>query len=132
MEVIIGAVFWGGLLILVLVWIGRGTRRRGPTRGQAPEPAAPPDGRERQVNDALVDSLVIGHYLTRDHYRTRLDDLESDAEGLRAAQDPWFGAHMDVGKEIGFGNEDLDFAEFDAMGGFGVEPWAENLFDDDD
>ncbi len=29
---------------------------------------------------------------------------------------------------------DLDFAGFDAMGGFGVEPWADELFgpDEDD
>ena len=79
-----------------------------------------------------MDGLIIGHYLTRDHYRRQLEDLESDAEELRAVQDPWFGDHTHAGEKIDFGNEDLNLAEFDAMDGFSGEPWAEDLFDDEE
>jgi hypothetical protein len=132
MDMIIGTVFWVGLLILVLVWLGRGTGRTRPTPGQHAGPAVPPGDSQRGVDDALVDGLIIGHYLTRDHYRRQLDELESEADELRAAQDPWFGDDIDADEDRDAFDDDLDYAEFDAMGGFGVEPWAEDLFDDED
>lgn len=79
--------------------------------------------------DALVDGLVIGHFLTRDHYRARIDELEDSIDELAGERDRWleFAIAGDDGDD-----EDLDLAEFDAIGGFGVEPWADDLFDLDD
>ena len=53
--------------------------------------------------------LVIGHFLTRDHYRDRIDELAAE-------RDHWSDAAVTAGDP----DADLDFAEFDAVGGFGV------------
>ena len=82
-----------------------------------------------RVDDALVDGLVIGHFLTRDHYQRRIGALEESIDELGQDRDPWLD-------DFGAGDDDLeagtDYAEFDAIGGFGVEPWADDLFDLDD
>jgi hypothetical protein len=159
LEFLIGTLFWGGLLVLVILWMGRG-RRRGSSTGQAwtHERPAPPsttaraaspspadrgsrptpvraEVRDEAVSDALVDGLVIGHFLTRDHFTRRVEELEGQVDDLRSAQrswtDDWSDSASDVVDDL---DADLDLAEFDAMGGFGVEPWADELFgpDEDD
>ncbi len=146
MDIVIGLIFWGGLLLLTLTWIGRTglTGRRSGSgvasaRPTAPPPAIPPrpsaqpqvrhaESQEMREDEALADGLVIGHFLTRDHYRERIAGLEDHIDELTAERDPWL--------ETAAGGDDLvdelDYAEFDAMGGFGVEPWADDLFDHDD
>ena len=159
MDVVLGLLFWGGLFALTLWWIARtgltGTRRHQPTRPTAtPQPpardtpqawsaGAPPGGprpvnrepRRREVeeqrlreDEALADGLVIGHFLTRDHYRREIADLEDHLDDATDQQQRW-AEQAATGDDI---YDDLDYAEFDAMGGFGVEPWADDLFDHDD
>jgi hypothetical protein len=79
-------------------------------------------------DEALADGLVIGHFLTRDHYRDRIDRLEDNLDELASDRDRWLDA-AGAGDDL---DDELDYAEFDAMGGFGVEPWADDLFDFDD
>ena len=70
---------------------------------------------------------MIGHFLTRDHYENRVDGLKDHIDELAGMGDRWM--------ESGASDEpydELDYAEFDALGGFGVEPWADDLFDVDD
>ena len=146
MDIVIGLIFWGGLLLLTLTWIGRTGltgRRSGsgvpPARPTAPPPAIPPrpaaqpqsrhaESQEMREDEALADGLVIGHFLTRDHYRERIAGLEHHIDELTAERDRWLEAAA-TGYDL---DSDLDYAEFDAMGGFGVEPWADDLFDHDD
>ncbi|MFU8841202.1 MAG: hypothetical protein ACNA8R_10850 [Nitriliruptoraceae bacterium] len=146
MDFVIGLIFWGGLLLLVLTWISRtgltGRRSSGgvpPARPAAPPPpirpwtAAEPQARRADLqqlreDEALTDGLVIGHYLTRDHYRERIDGLEDHIEELTTERDHWSDAAA-MGDDV---DADLDYAEFDAMAGFGLEPWADDLFDPDD
>jgi len=159
LEFLLGLLVWGGLLVLVIRWMDRG-RRRGSSVGQtwtherpapssttAPSVASTPVApaarttpvraadRDQRVDDALVDGLVIGHFLTRDHFTRRVDELEGEVEDLRSAQrswtDDWSDAASDALDDL---DTDLDLAEFDAMGGFGVEPWADEMFgpDEDD
>jgi len=158
-EFLIGTLFWGGLLVLVLLWMDRG-RRRGRSTGQAwtgQRPAPPSttarsessapvtrgpwtapvgaEDRDERVSDALVDGLVIGHFLTRDHFTQRVDELEGEVDDLRSTQRSWTDDGADSDSDpIDHLDADLDFAEFDAMGGFGVEPWADEMFgpDEDD
>jgi len=146
MDIVIGIILWGGLLLLALSWLGR-TGSTGSRSGgvSAPRPrswssAVPPaaaasprqmrraDLQELREDEALADGLVIGHFLTRDHYRDRIDELEDHIDELAAARDYWSDADA-TGDDL---DADLDYAEFDAMGGFGVEPWADDLFDHDD
>ena len=146
MDIVIGIIVWGGLLWLVLAWFARAGRSEASGRGadagpsqdrtgtSAAGPGPPgvdqrlPDEQKLRVDDALVDGLVIGHFLTRDHYERRLEDLEDALDEWGHTRDPWLDG--------GLGDDDLDdgtdYAEFDAMGGFGVEPWADDLFDLDD
>ena len=147
MDIVIGTIFWVGLLWLTILWLSRGSTSkpspRGPGTGQgtgrtgggagAPAPPTPrrlpADEQRLRVDDALVDGLVIGHFLTRDHYQRRIGELEDSIDELGHERDPWLDGD-------GFGDDDLgagtDYAEFDAMGGFAVEPWADDLFDMDD
>lgn len=146
METVLGLLFWGGLLLLTLSWFARtdltGRRSSGARSTAQPMPPPPavaprsaPDHRTRAADlqelredEALADGLVIGHFLTRDHYRDRISGLEDHIDDLTAERDSWL--------ETAAGGDDLvdelDYAEFDAMGGFGVEPWADDLFDLDD
>ena len=146
MDFLLGMIFWGGLLLLALSWLGRAgssgqqgaPTERPDTRSMPPSAGAPswPTGGTRtgyiedhrlREEDALSDGLVIGHFLTRDHYENRIDGLEDHIEELTRERDRWM--------ESGASDEpydELDYAEFDALGGFGVEPWADDLFDVDD
>ncbi len=149
MDIIVGIIFWGGLLVLVLGWLTRsadggpshgasGSDRTWTTRSAAPTPPGPAvpatEARQRET-DALTDGLVIGHFLTRDHERRRLDELEGQLEaagwashrGEPAEDDAGFDAGLSLGADL---DADLDLAGFDALGGFGVEPWADDLIDD--
>lgn len=145
MDIVIGIVFWGGLLWLTLAWLTRVGKsepaRRAPSTGHGDgrstgSPVGPAAAGQRLPNEhrlregeALVDGLVIGHFLTRDHYERRIGELEDSIDELGHARDPWIDdlAVGDDGFEHG-----TDYAEFDAMGGFGVEPWADDLFDMED
>lgn len=71
---------------------------------------------------------MIGHFLTRDHYESRIDRLEDHIEDLTGERDRWLEAAA-TGDDL---LDELDYAEFDALGGFGVEPWADDLFDVED
>ena len=146
MDLVIGLIFWGGLLLLTLTRISRTglTGRRSsdgvpPARPTAPpphvrpSPAAAPQARRAGLqqlrgDEALADGLVIGHFLTRDHYRREIADLEDHLDDATDQQQRW-AEQAATGDDI---YDDLDYAEFDAMGGFGVEPWADDLFDHDD
>ena len=147
MDIVIGTIIWGGLLWLTIVWLSRGwtskPANRGPgtgpgaggTGGSAGAPAPPtvrqlpPDEQRLRVDDALVDGLVIGHFLTRDHYQRRIGELEDSIDELGHERDPWLDGGLGDDDDLEAGT---DYAEFDAMGGFGVEPWADDLFDMDD
>lgn len=144
MDIVIGLIFWCGLLLLVLTWISRtdltGRRSSGggvpSARPTAPPPpirpwtAAEPQVRRAELqqlreDEPLTDGLVIGHYLTRDHYRDRSDGLEEHIDELTAERDHWSDATA-MGDDL---DSDLDSAEFDGLGGFGLGPWADDLFD---
>ena len=159
MDVVLGLLFWGGLLALTLVWIARtgltGNRTHRPPRShdpqQPPRPTstsawsatAPPghtpparhdprrpmaEEQRLREDEALADGLIIGHFLTRDHYRREIDDLQGHLDDATEQQQRWAQAAA-TGDED---DDEDDYAEFDAIGGFGVEPWADDLFDHDD
>lgn len=192
MELLLGVLLWGAVVALLLGWRAR-SRPSDPHRDAAPPrsvsaapsaprngpPSGPPNGppsapqptltredQRRREDDALVDGLVIGHFLTRDHNRRQAEELIARIDELADERDHWReladtgmdeGDHLDTGFDDldagahdldgagivdGFGSTDdldllddpdgLDHAEFDAMAGFGVEPWADDLFDLDD
>ena len=125
MDIVLGLLFWGGLLALTLLWISRtgltGSRRHHQRH-------LTPDAEHRvREDEALADGLVIGHFLTRDHYRRELTERDEALDQAAAEQQSWEELAA-TGDEV---YDDLDHAEFDAMGGFGVEPWADELFDHD-
>ncbi len=156
MDLLLGLIFWGGLLVLTLIWLARTglggshhttTPRQPGAHGSPPaattphrsfDAAHPPPQQHRPAraveeqrfreDEALADGLVIGHFLTRDHYQRRVDDLEDHLDEVDRQRDRWAEAAA-TGDDL---HDDLDDAEFDAMGGFGVEPWADDLFDLDD
>lgn len=143
MDTVLGLIFWGGLLLLTLSWIGRtGLTGRRTGSGAASRswsstvpPAAATQDRARRAelaelreDEALADGLVIGHFLTRDHYTDRIDRLEDQIDELTVERDRWHEAAA-AGDDL---FDELDHAEFDAMGGFGVEPWDDDLFDHDE
>ena len=146
MDIVLGLIFWGGLLLLTLAWIGRtgmtGRRSGGPAASRSasrsstvPPPAVAVQDRARRAelaelreDEALADGLVIGHFLTRDHYRERIHRLEDQIDELTVERDLWHETAA-AGDDL---FDELDYAEFDAMGGFGVEPWADDLFDHED
>ena len=76
----------------------------------------------------MADGLVIDYFLTRDHYQGRIDRLEDQIDELAGNRDRWLEAAT-AGDDL---YDELDYAEFDALSGFGVEPWADDLFDVDD
>lgn len=147
MDFLVGLIFWGGLLLLTLNWLARagssgggtGGSTRPDTRALAPHAGPPPwpssgpragmveDQRLRE-DEALADGLVIGHFLTRDHYQDRIERLEDNLGELASDRDRWLEA-AGTGDDL---DDELDYAEFDALGGFGVEPWADDLFDLED
>lgn len=156
MDILLGLAFWGGLLALVvagLARMGRAERRptpstpptphgtpagpappAGPTVATPRQPAAEPqrrtvDEQRLREDQALADGLIIGYALTRDHYRDRIDQLHDHLDEVTDEHDRWAAAAR--GDDLDSG---LDSAEFDAIGGFGVEPWADDLysFDNDD
>ena len=145
MDFLVGLIFWGGLLLLTLSWIARtgltGRRSAGGShvaRTPPSRPAAPPrpaprhrvrpdDLQQMREDEALADGLVIGHFLTRDHYRDRIDGLEDDLDSITDDRDRWRESAA-AGDDL---EDVLDDAEFDALGGLGVEPWADELFDED-
>jgi hypothetical protein len=156
METIVGLLIWGGLLVLVIRWVVRTARGVPPKAPVAPtQPAASPPARPAVAHmavedtpreaEALVDGLIIGHYLTRTHYEDRLDEQAEVIDALRtaAADDTYFGdddvdEHDDLedgrgsgagGFADGFGQADGD--EFD---GFGAadDPWGDVFGDDED
>ena len=147
MDFLLGMVFWGGLLLLVLNWLARtgstgqrtGTSGRPDTRAAPPSPGVPPwpsggsragklEDRRLREDEAVADGLVIGYFLTRDHYQGRIDRLEDHIDELTGDRDRWLEAAA-AGDDL---YDELDYAEFDALGGFGVEPWADDLFDVDE
>jgi len=146
MDTVLGLLFWGGLLLLTLSWFARTglTGRRSSSARSTAQPMPPPptvsprsapdhrtraaDLQELREDEALADGLVIGHFLTRDHYRDRISGLEDHIDELTAERDQWLETAA-AGDGL---FDELDYAEFDAMGGFGVEPWAADLFDLDD
>ena len=147
MDIVVGLIFWGGLLLLTLNWLSRslsaGYHTNAPARpdtrvvphsGGVPQPpagisgVADPAEQELREDEALADGLVIGHFLTRDHYRDRIAHLEGQIDELTGDRDRWLEA-AGTGDDL---YDALDYAEFDALGGFGVEPWADDLFDVED
>ena len=142
MELLLGLIFWGGLLMLTLAWLARigssGHRTDSsarPSSRSMPPPLPGSSSRVRKLEDqrlredeALADGLVIGHFLTRDHYQRRIGHLEGHVDELAEDRDGWLEAAA-AGDDL---YDELDYAEFDGLGGFGVEPWADDLFDVDD
>lgn len=87
-----GIVFWGGVFVAIAAFLTRGpSDGRGlPTsrsRAVVPPPSAAPVGDRRREHDALVDGLIIGHVLTRDHHRPRIAELEEQLHLLEARYD---------------------------------------------
>jgi hypothetical protein len=155
MDIIVGLLIWGGLLVLASRWVMRsyrGPSRRAPvtpTQPTAPSarPSIAPAAGEESAREAgaLVDGLIIGHYLTRGHYQDRLDEQAETIDGLRAevAADPYFGDDdlddlddaNDLGGygTVGFadGFEEAEAEEFDGLGAAG-DPWDDDVFGDDE
>lgn len=73
-------------------------------------------------DEAFTDELAIGDLLTRDHHQRRIDHLDE----VDRQRDRWPEAAA-TGDDL---YDELDDAEFDALGGFGVEPWADDRLDE--
>lgn len=159
MEIIVGLLFWGGLLVLVSRWLVRSYRGSSSrtavtstrpvvptTRPSAAEPTVEGSARE---GGALVDGLIIGHHLTRTHYEERLAEQAEVVEALRAdvADHAYLGGddldgeddldgYGAVGSADGLGDAELD--EFGSDGsdesGADDDPWDDDVFgyDEDD
>jgi hypothetical protein len=131
MDIIVGTLIWGGLLVLVSRWLMRSYRGRSPrapvTPTQPTQPTAPsakpsiaPAAVEESAREAgaLVDGLIIGHYLTRGHYQDRLDEQAETIDGLRA----------EVAADTYFGDDDLDdFDDANDLGGYGTVGFADGF-----
>lgn len=93
------------------------------TRRRRAVPLAPPVTRRRWVR-------------SRPQHRSGVDPSASrSALDQRSWTDDWSDSASDAIDDLDPDlDADLDFAGFDAMGGFGVEPWADELFgpDEDD
>ncbi len=133
MDTVLGVLIWGGLLLLTLRWIAR-TIAAGDGRDAVSHPVTRilsdegTEAQESREDDALADGLVVGHFLSRDHHRNRIARLEDEIAALEAERERWLQAAA-TGDDRHAG---LDRAEFDALGDFGVEPWADERFDDGD
>jgi len=147
MDVVLGLVFWGGLLLLTLNWLARtmsgghhtDVPARPHTRAVPPHGGTPPsrvggsrvsesETQQLREDEALADGLVIGYFLARDHYQDHVDLVHDQIDELAGERDHWLEAAA-AGDDL---DDELDYAEFDALGGLGVEPWADDLFDIDD
>ncbi len=151
MEIIVGLLFWGGLLVLVSRWVVRsyrGSSSRAPVTPPRPvvpttRPSAAPPTVEESAREggALVDGLIIGHHLTRTHYEERLAEQAEVVEALRAdvADHAYLGGDGDdddddvggygaVGVADGLGDAELDEFGPDGSDESGAE---DDLWDDD-
>lgn len=148
MDTFLTVVFWGVLALVVLGWIGsrpeppRNRPSTGPTPtqpwsskepGSSATPQPRPDQARRPlarrpdaVDEAFVDGAIIGGALMWDHQQRRLVAREEELEALREERDAWEETAFLAGDD-----PDGDLAEFDAMGGFGVEPWAVDRYGPD-
>jgi hypothetical protein len=153
MELLIGVIVWGGLLWLVVVWLARPSRagtappahaterrqsppsdRSVPRTPQRALPGTPPPGirDETQLEDeALVDGLIIGYHLARQHHEERVAELRDELEALQAEVDPWLLDGGDTTDDVVALEEALEEAELDAYDTFGLDPWDDG-FDDGD
>lgn len=123
-----GIVFWGGVFVAIAAFLTGGPtggqRRGARTVATAPVRGASPDPRPRD-DGALVDGLIIGHVLTRDHYRPQVADLEEQLDALESRYaDVWAAAGDDdghAGEDAGPGGPlDGGFDDsFDRFGGSG-------------
>lgn len=95
-----------------------------PAAGSRPGPEVSRDAGTRE-GDALVDGLIIGHFLTRDHYERRLAEAE---EQLRDQQRELARGELSEGD----GWATPETHELDAFDGFAAadNPWAEDLGED--
>jgi hypothetical protein len=151
MDLLIGLIVWGGLLWLVIVWLahppgGHTTRGHLPATRQpsSPRPTAPvpprvvpmpspPSPRVRDESlledEALVDGLIIGYHLARQHHEERVAELRDELEALQAEIDPWLLDGGDATDDLVALEEALEEAELDAYDTFGLDPWDDG-FDD--
>jgi hypothetical protein len=157
METIVGLLIWGGLLVLVSRWVLRSYHGPSPKAPVTPtRPTAPsvrtssaPAAVEESAREAgaLVDGLIIGHHLTRTHYKDQLDEQAETIDALRAevAADTHLGDddfdELDDADDLGrYGAggvaDGFGEAEADDLDGFGAEedPWDDDVFgyDEDD
>ena len=144
METIVGLLFGGGLLVLVSRWVLRSYRGPAPkapvTQTGPAKPWVALEAVEESAREAgaLVDGLIIGHHLTRTHYKDRLDEQAETIETLRAevAADSYLGddeaddfdefaGHDTVGFAGGFGEAEAD--DLDGLGD-ADDPWDDGIF----
>ena len=148
MEAIAGLLFWGGLLVLVSRWVMRSYRGPSPKAQVTPTrpaaPAAKPSVALAEYEEsareagALVDGLIIGHHLTRTHYKDRLEEQAETIDHLRAevAADSYlddeeaddfdeFAGDSTVGFADGFGEAEAD--DLDGLGD-ADDPWDDEIF----
>ena len=145
MELILSLV----LVAVVLALLGIFGRGSAPTRGNglearpAPEPVRRPGspplternpsllGDTLREDEALIDGLIIGHFLTRHHYEERLDDANEQLEALRDEWEPWHSGNRDRIENPSSADPMEDavaFDEFDTFSGGTVEPWYDDMF----
>ncbi len=122
-----------GLLAVAIVLSLFASRGRSTVRGEDQPPPGPPPAGSRpgpevtrdagtREGDALVDGLIIGHFLTRDHYERRLAEAE---EQLRDQQRELVRGELSEGD----GWERSEPHELDAFDGLAAAegPWVEDL-----
>jgi hypothetical protein len=142
METLLGVLIWGAVTVVVIAWLvslwGSSASRPAPpptgdpsprSPGVPSAPPVPPSAKPAppvladetlREGEALADGLVIGHYLTREHYERELDDLTAQLDEVREELTGW---------EWDPAGDDADLDEFDVLDGFGVEPWYADVFD---
>lgn len=82
------------------------------------------------MDDAFVDGAIIGGALVWDHQRRLLREREDELRVAREERDALEelalleGGDVDDLDDLGDVAASDDYAEFDAMAGYGVEPWA--------
>ena len=145
MELILSLVLVAVVLAL-LGTFGRGsapTRRNGLEAKPAPEPVRRSGsspliernpsllGDTLREDEALIDGLILRHYLTRHNYEERLDDANEQLEALRDEWEPWNPGNRDhIGNPSSTDpmEDVVAFDEFDTFSGGTVEPWYDDMF----
>jgi hypothetical protein len=128
MDLLVGLVLVAAALALLRAW-GRATSSpparppAGPSTLTRPA-SSEEDGTTREI-EALVDGLVVGHFLTRDHYEDRLAAAEHDLEAREVDPHRWDEACVGEDPQASNGDDPVDdFLGLDGSDPLLEAPWS--------